>query len=173
MYFCMYFVCISVVFVCICMYCLYVCHIHRLAILPAKNTGRYMQYRKEHILYAQHTYTYKHIHTPKIIKYIQDTCNMDWYIACICLYFGCITLLNVEYNTHTYTYMPHTGICNLIHTAYRISCICMYHVVSALYRFNAFVSACIYLLVYSCICMYVMIFACICMYEPNICLWIC
>ena len=172
MYFCMYFVCISVVFVCICMYCLYVGYIDRLAILAAKNTGRYMQYRKEHILYAQHTYTYKHIHTPKIIKYIQDTCNMDWYIACICLYFGCITLLNVEYNTHTYTYMPHTGICNLIHTAYRFACICMYHFVSALYLFNAFVSACIYLLVYSCICMYVMIFACICMYEPNICLWI-
>jgi hypothetical protein len=73
----MYFVCISVVFVCICMYCLYVGYISRLAILAAKNTGRYMQYRKEHIVYAQHTYTYKHIHTPKSIKYIQDTCNMD------------------------------------------------------------------------------------------------
>jgi hypothetical protein len=34
-----------------------------------------------------------------------------------CMYLVCITLLNVEYNTHTYTYMPHTGICNLIHSA--------------------------------------------------------
>ena len=80
---------------------------------------------------------------------------MDWCIACICMYFVCITPLIVEYNNHTYTYMTHTGICNLIHTAYRFSCICRYHIVSALYLFNAFVSACIYLLVYSCICMYV------------------
>ena len=118
--------CMYLCFICMCIYCLYVGYIGRLTLLPAKNTGRYMQYRKEHIKYAQHTYTYKHIHTPKSIKYIHDTCNMDWYIACICLYFVCITLLNVEYNTHTYTYMPHTGICNLIHTAYRFACICMH-----------------------------------------------
>ena len=64
---------------------------------------------------------------------------------------------------HTCTYMHIQEWENLIYTVYRISCICMYPIVSDLYLFNAFVSACIY----SCICMYVMVFACICMYEPE------
>ena len=116
-----------------------------------------------------HTSTYIHQKTSNTYK-IQDI----WIdiLPVSCMYFVCMTLLNVEYIHHTCTYMQNTGMCNLIYTAYRNSCICMYRIVSALYLFSAFVSACIYLLVYSCTCMYVMIFACIYMYEPNICLWI-
>ena len=139
-------------YICMYVYILPVCWLYLPTNTFACKKYRQIHARKEYTVYAQHTYTYKHIHTPKSIKYIQDTCNMDWYIACICLYFVCITLLNVEYDNHTCTYMTHTGFCNLIHTAYRFACICMYHFVSALYLCNAFVSASIYL----CICMYVL-----------------
>ena len=76
-----------------------------------------------------HAYTSTYIHQKSSNTY---KIHVIWIeiLHVSCMYFVCITLLNVEYNTHTYTYMPHTGICNLIHTAYRISCICMYHVVS-------------------------------------------
>ena len=97
---------------------------------------------------------------PHTCKYIHIHTHMDWFM---CLYVVYMTLLNVEYIHHTCTYMTHTGMWNLIYTAYRISCICMYPIVSDLYLFDTFVSACIH----SCICMYVIVFACICMYEPE------
>jgi len=98
-----------------------------------------------------HAYTSTYIHQKSSNTYKIHAIWIE-ILHVSCMYFVCITLLNVEYNTHTYTYMPHTGICNLIHTAYRFACICMYHFVSALYLFNAFVSASVYL----CICMYVL-----------------
>ena len=54
---------------------MYVGYIDRLAIFAAKNTDKYMQYNTEHkyMHIICTTYTYKHIHTPKSIKYIQDT----------------------------------------------------------------------------------------------------
>jgi len=107
--------------------------------------------------------SYMHIHTRKVSHIHANTYSYIhiWIEICACMLYVW-PFLNVEYIHHTCTYMTHTGIWNLIYTAYRILCICMYHIVSGLYLFNAFVSACIY----SCICMYVMAFACICMYEP-------
>ena len=112
-----------------------------------------------HIIYT-HTCTYIHPKTSNTYK-IQDIWIDISYVSC--MYVVCMTLLNVEYIHHTCTYMTHTGMCNLIYTAYRISCICMYRIVSALYLFSAFASA----RIYSCICMYVIVFACICMYEQE------
>ena len=104
-----------------------------------------------------HTYTQKHqIHT----RY--RTYGMIYVLYLVCILYVW-PFLNVEYIHHTCTYMTHTGMCNLMYTAYRISCICMYLIVSALYLFSAFVSACIH----SCISMYVVVFACICMYEQE------
>ena len=104
-----------------------------------------------------------HIHTQKMSHIHANTYSyiQIWIEICACMLYVW-PFLDVEYIHHTCKYMTHTGMWNVIYTAYRILCICMYHIVSGLYLFNAFVSACIY----SCICMYVMAFACICMYEP-------
>jgi len=105
-----------------------------------------------------------HIHAQKMTHIHANTYTyiQIWIEICACMLYVW-PFLNVEYIHHTCTYMQHTGMWNLIYTAYRISCICIYDIVSDLYLFNTYVSACIY----SCLCMYVIVFACICMYEQE------
>ena len=90
---CMY-VFLCVIFVCMCANCLYVVHINRLAILPAKNTGRYMQYSTElyymhsicapYIHIQAHTYTKKHqIHT----RYWTYGLMYCLYLPAFCMYY--------------------------------------------------------------------------------------
>jgi hypothetical protein len=105
-----------------------------------------------------------HIHAQKMTHIHANTYTyiQIWIEICACMWYVW-PFFYVEYIHHTCTYMQHTGMWNLIYTAYRISCICIYDIVSDLYLFNTYVSACIY----SCICMYVIVFACICMYEQE------
>ena len=118
-----------------------------------------------------HTYTKKHqIHT----RYRTYELIYVLYLVCI-LYVW--PFLNVEYIHHTCTYMKHTGMCNLIYTAYRISCICMYHIVCmylCMYHIICMYLPCIYLMhlylglsIYVSACM-----SCICMYRHCICLYL-
>ena len=87
---CIYVVFFLVIFVCMCIYCLYVGYIDRLTLLPAKNTGKYMQYNTEHknmhiictsyIHIHAHTYTQKHqIHT----RYRTYGLIYRMYLACM------------------------------------------------------------------------------------------
>ena len=89
-----------------------------------------------HNIYT-HTCTYIHPKTSNTYKIQEIWIDIS---PVSCMYLVCMTLLNVEYIHHTCTYMTHTGMCNLIYTAYRISCICMYHIV------------CMYLCMYHIIC---------------------
>ena len=114
---CMYVVFFLVISVCMCAYCLYVVHIGRLALLPAKNTGKYMQYNTDIIItqiYAHHmhniyTHTCTYIHqktsnTYKIRDIWIDICPVS------CMYFVCMTLFKRRIHT---SYMH-------IHDTYRI-----------------------------------------------------
>jgi len=86
-----------------------------------------------------------HIHTQKMSHIHANTYSyiQIWIEICACMLYVW-PFLDVEYIHHTCKYMTHTGMWNVIYTAYRISCICMYHIVSDLYLFNEFVSVCIF-----------------------------
>jgi hypothetical protein len=115
---CMYVCCIFVVFVCMCVYCLYVVHISRLAILPAKNTGKYMQYNTDSYYMHNICTTYIHIHTPKMAqhtcKYIHIHTHMDWFM---CLYVVCMTLFKRRiYTSYMHIYNTYRNVKPDIHS---------------------------------------------------------
>jgi hypothetical protein len=84
---CIYVSFILVIFVCMSVYCLYVVHIGRLAILPAKNTGKYMQYNTDskymHNIH-RHTYTYIQKTCPKYMQIHTHTCQYGLKYVPVC-----------------------------------------------------------------------------------------
>ena len=119
-------------------------------------------------MHSIHTHTCTYIAKKHQIHTRYTTYGLMYVMYLVCILYVW-PFLNVEYIHHTCTYMTHTGMCNLIYTAYRISCICMYHIVSmylpCIYLMHLYLHVSIH--VSACMTWYLLVSACMIQYEQE------